>query len=328
MIRIVNADVTPALVNLKTNPKTNKSNESYNLHQVFPLDDKGEINYAKPPKKLYPICSIYGDSTTPVEDIANASISTVETVYPNKNSSVFCKINQVDPDNERAIDEKSNILIIPIPYRGSLSAITLSNPNEIVIKKGLIVSTTPFKYMNQKCEFNKILYLIAVTALDTFDIAFKTTAIHRDEKSDKVDLYTRYHEATITCTDGKYILSKLEITSQSSEKVNAADLTNDKKAINDIVDVAVDDIQKADEKPNKYNSKPSGNREGYKKNYDSDKKPYAKQSHYHGPAESYKSSYKSSGDSSFHIDFMSREKSDRNRKANKRLSKSKSKYDY
>ena len=194
----------------------------------------------------------------------------------------------------------------------------------VSVKKALIVSTTPFKYMMQKCEFNKILYLVVSTIDDEITINFETTAIHRDEKNEMVDLYIRSHKAVIRKDeDGEYIISSLDIVDQTCEKVALADITDaNKKAITDIVDIAIDDIQKAESKPT-YKKKSGGNGDNQKKKFDGDKKL-----HDNSSSTDYHKNYNIPKDAKFTLDVTSRE--DRNRKTARRRNKAKSKsrYDY
>lgn len=322
MIRIVNSKITPALTSVKTISKNNKNGEPYMVHQVFPLDESKVVDYARPPKKVYPICNVYANGETPLEEIEAATTTSIETVYPNKNSSIFCKVNQTNDPEYRS----STILIAAIPYRGSLIS---ANAESSVLKKALVISTTPFKYMEQKCEFNKIMYLILCTdaANENITINFKTTAVHRDDKSDKADLYTRTHKAVITKgEDGEYTITSLEIVDQTNEKIDSSDLGNTKN-INEIFDIAIDDIQKADEKkPNNYKSNDQRSKKfddnekgGYKKPYN--KKTYKKDSY--DPNSNYKPYTSLPKESVFNMQFND----DRARKTARRLNKSKSRYD-
>lgn len=328
MIKIVNDKITPVLAHVETNVKTNKNGDPYAVHQIFPFGEDKTVDYAKTPKKVYPLCTAYTDSDTAFDQIGAVTISTIETVYPNQNSSLFCKINQANTD---VLNVSAPVLIIGIPYRGSLEDVRVP---DVTIKKALIVSTTPFKYMDQKCEFNKILYLVACAPDEKTVVFFTTAAIHRDDKTNTVEIYTRKHQAVIVKNDaGDYILESLEIVSQEKEKKNAADLENNKKSITEIVDISVNDVQKAEEKP-KYN----GNKKPYdkkkddgEKKYDGGKpsyknKPYKKaEEKPYNPTDAYRSAY-TDKDGAFKLDFAARD--EKSRKTNRRRNKSKSRYDY
>lgn len=330
MIKIVNDKITPALAHVVTNTKTNKNGDPYAVHQIFPLGEDKTVDYAKTPKKISPICAAYTNADTAFDKIDAVTIHTIETVYPNQNSSLFCKINEA-ADTET--DISAPVLIIPIPYRGSLTEVQVPNA---CVKKALIVSTTPFKYMEQKCEFNRILYLVACVPDPELVISFNTTAIHRDENNETAEVYTRKHQAVIKKNDdGDYIIESLEITSQEREKKNIDEIDNSKKSIADIVDIAVNDIQKADNKP-KY----TGNKKPYtKKNDNDDKKNYREIADRKSSDNNTEASrfckddnsrvfYKDHKDSGFKLDFTTMDKEARQKKANRRLNKSKSRYDY
>lgn len=328
MIKIVNDKITPALTHVETSVKTNKNGDPYAVHQIFPFGEDKTVDYAKAPKKVYPLCTAYTDGDTTFDQIGAVTISTIETVYPNQNSSLFCKINQV---KEEELGTCAPVIIIGIPYRGALEGVLVP---DVTIKKALIVSTTPFKYMDQKCEFNKILYLVACAPNEKTVVFFTTAAIHRDDKTDTVEIYTRKHQAVIVKNDnGDYILESLEIVSQEKEKKNAADLENNKKSITEIVDISANDVQKAEEKP-KYN----GNKKPYdkkkddgEKKYDGNKtsyknKPYKKADEKpYNPNDAYRSAY-ADKDGAFKLDFAARD--ERSRKTSRRRNKSKSRYDY